>query len=452
MKIETRTQQIGQEIFETSRVGFKGILSQNFWQQRVMDWSTSDPRVKTQLFRFVDVLPVLRTEADRRQHLIEYLAPPAGAKQWPWLLSLVGWLLKTPLHPLITKVADRQVRQMGELFIVGQDAREVLPKLESLRRETTAFTLDVLGEAVVSDLEVQHYIQQYENLIDGLAQLSQEWSKIDQIDDTPLGEIPKVNISIKVSAFDSMTDSLGFEASVQRICGRLEPLLERAMSAGQFVNFDMEQYALNDLTVEVFKRLMSQDKFRHYRHFGIVVQAYLKRAHRDVERWIAFAKERGTPFSIRLVKGAYWDYEVIAARQNGWSPPVFLEKWESDQQFEKCSRLLLSAYPHIEVAFGSHNLRSISHAISTAEALGLDPKSFEIQMLYGMSSAFKSYFVERGFRFREYCPMGELIPGLSYLVRRLLENTANDSFLKQSFMDRKEIHRLLETPRRKESV
>lgn len=412
-----------------------------------MDWSTSNPRVKTQLFRFVDVLPVLNSKKDQRDHLIEYLSRPESESSWPWLLSLVSLLLKTPFQNLVTQVADQQVQQMGQIFIIGKDAHEVLPKVESLRQNSTAFTLDVLGEAVVSDSEVRHYIHQYERLIDELAELSQKWRKIPQIDSSPLGDIPSVNLSIKVSAFDSMTDSLGFEASVNRIISRVEPLLERAMNKGQFVNFDMEQFALNELTMEVFKRIMRKEQFRSYRHFGIVVQAYLRKALEDVEAWIDFAKERGTPFTIRLVKGAYWDYEVIAARQNGWDIPVFLKKHESDAQFERCAAKLLEAYPFIELALGSHNLRSISYAMAYAEERKLPKNAFEVQMLYGMSGAFKTAFIQRGMRVREYCPMGEMIPGLSYLVRRLLENTANDSFLKQSFMDQKAMQKLLGDPK-----
>lgn len=445
-QIETRTQEIGQEIFGSKGRGFKGILSQSFWQERVMQWSTSNPRVKTQLFRFVDVLPVLKTQEDRRQHLIEYLTRPANQDSWPWLLSFVSFLLKTPLHPIVTKVADQQVRQMGNTFIIGQNAHEALPRVEALRRNKAAFTLDVLGEAVVSDVEVAHYTQQYDDLIDDLARLSKNWSKVDSIDQTPLGEIPSVNLSVKVSAFDSMTDSLAYESSIERICSRLEPLLEKAMLHRQFINFDMEQFALNDLTKEVFKRLMMKPQFQNYRHFGIVIQTYLRRAHDDALEWIDFAKQRGCPITIRLVKGAYWDYEVIAARQNGWEPPVFLEKWQSDVQFEKCAFALLQAYPHIELALGSHNVRSISYAIAVAEAFELPLNAFEVQMLFGMSGAFKSFFINKGMRFREYCPVGEMIPGLSYLVRRLLENTANDSFLKQSFLDHKAVGRLLKAP------
>jgi RHH-type proline utilization regulon transcriptional repressor/proline dehydrogenase/delta 1-pyrroline-5-carboxylate dehydrogenase len=266
------------------------------------------------------------------------------------------------------------------------------------------------------------------------------------IDESALGPIPPVNISLKISALDCRMDSLAFEASLERLIKKIEPMLEAAMKHGVFINFDMEQFALKDLTRELFKRLIMMPKFRSYRFFGIVVQAYLKTASEDVQDWIAIARERGTPFSIRLVKGAYWDYEVIVADQNGWEPPVWMKKSESDAHYELCTRLLLDAYPAIELAVGSHNVRSISHALAYTEALGLPQNALEIQMLYGMADAFKNSLVKRGVRVREYTPVGEMLPGLSYLVRRLLENSANDSFLKQSFMDKTGIRDLLQKP------
>src|SRR5205823_1644938 len=143
-----------------------------------------------------------------------------------------------------------------------------------------------------------------------------------------------------------------------------------------------------------------------------------------------------TRFAVRLVKGAYWDYETTKSRQNGWDCPVYLEKPESDANFETLTRLLLENESIVTSAFGSHNVRSIAHAQALAEQLGIDRSRFEFQLLYGMAGPIKRALVEMGYRVREYCPVGELLPGMSYLVRRLLENTSNEGFLRAKFRSR----------------
>ena len=420
----------------------------NFWFTQIIELATSDARVKTQLFRFVDVLPVLTTFAQKKRHLLEYLGEPEGARSWPLVLKLICALLQVPiLDQLIVKLAEFQVQQMAKNFIIGRDWKTALPQLLKARKKNLAFTLDILGETVFSDAEAQHFTAMYRSLIEQVARESKTWSEVKQTDGSAIGPIPPVNISLKVSALDSQMDPIAFDSALERISAKVESLMRIAMQNNVFINIDMEQYALRELTRSIFKKILSKDEFKKYRHFGIVVQAYQRESLSDVEDWIEFARQRGTPFTIRLVKGAYWDYEVIVARQNSWEPPVWSYKAESDLNYEACTRALLDAYPHIELALGSHNVRSISHALAYAEHKGLPLNALEIQMLYGMGDPFKRALTARGLRVREYDPVGEMLPGLSYLVRRLLENSANDSFLKQSFMDKTGIRELMKTPK-----
>ncbi|MEY2576385.1 MAG: hypothetical protein QOF80_1872, partial [Verrucomicrobiota bacterium] len=179
----------------------------------------------------------------------------------------------------------------------------------------------------------------------------------------------------------------------------------------------------------------------------IVIQAYLRDAERDLTNLIEWGKERGTRFTVRLVKGAYWDYEKIKAAQNGWRVPVWLHTPESDAYCDVCTRILLENESLVPAAFGSHNVRSIAHAQAFAEQLGIDKSRFEFQLLYGMAGPIKRALVEMGYRVREYCPVGELLPGMSYLVRRLLENTSNEGFLKAKFSDKAGPEQLLRDPR-----
>src|SRR5205814_5332542 len=131
----------------------------------------------------------------------------------------------------------------------------------------------------------------------------------------------------------------------------------------------------------------------------------------------------------------YWDYETIMADQNGWTAPVFTHKWETDANYERMTRFLLEHHRTLRPAFGSHNVRSLAHVLAVAERLDIPPTGFEIQTLYGMADPINRALVSLGRRVRVYTPYGQLLPGMAYLVRRLLENTSNDSFLRASFTE-----------------
>lgn len=447
--IEERILQIGKEIFEASRSHF---LKKQFWNNKLIELSSQNPYVKTQLFRFVDVYSVLKTFEQKKHHLLEYLNPPHSAP-WPRSLKLLQHALHVPgLDRLIVSMAEFHIKQMARRFIGGHSAEELLPFILQRRPKKIGFTIDLLGETVFSEQEAQNYRKRYLELIQTLGLQSKQWQKSDPIDSSPLGDVPPVNVSVKVSSLDHEMDCMAWEKTLERLFQIMKPLIHAAMQSQIFLHLDMEQYAIKDLINYLFKKIIFDPPFKRYRHFGIVVQAYLKSSLEDVKMWIRCAKERGTPFTIRLVKGAYWDYEMLIAAQNGWEPPVFHTKADSDANFERCASLLLDAYPQIELAIGSHNIRSIAHALAYAEQKNISPQALEFQMLYGMADPFKEALVQRGLRVREYVPVGDMLPGLSYLVRRLLENTSNDSFLKQSFMDKKDMLRLLQKPKVEETL
>ena len=144
---------------------------------------------------------------------------------------------------------------------------------------------------------------------------------------------------------------------------------------------------------------------------------------------------------MRLVKGAYWDYETVMAHQRHWPVPVFSQKAETDANFERLSLFLLENAAIVDAAFATHNARSIAHVLAQAERLGIDPRDFEFQMLYGMADSIKSAVLQLGCRLREYCPVGELLPGMAYLVRRLLENTSNEGFSGKQICQRQQPRR-----------
>jgi RHH-type proline utilization regulon transcriptional repressor/proline dehydrogenase/delta 1-pyrroline-5-carboxylate dehydrogenase len=138
---------------------------------------------------------------------------------------------------------------------------------------------------------------------------------------------------------------------------------------------------------------------------------------------------RQAPLQVRLVKGAYWDHELVEARQHGWPAPVFELKADCDRNFETLTSTLLDARPAVRVAIASHNLRSVSHAIAYNRLSGGRDEDLEIQVLRGLGDELQDALAALGFRVRTYCPVGDLVAGMAYLVRRLLENTSNESFL-----------------------
>jgi RHH-type proline utilization regulon transcriptional repressor/proline dehydrogenase/delta 1-pyrroline-5-carboxylate dehydrogenase len=163
----------------------------------------------------------------------------------------------------------------------------------------------------------------------------------------------------------------------------------------------------------------------------MVLQAYLRDSPQTLERILDWCSEhpRSQPLVVRLVKGAYWDHEIVEARQHGWPAPVFEEKADSDRNFEALTRRLLEARPSVRVAVASHNLRSVSHAIACNRALGGGERELEFQVLRGLGDDLQRALTAAGLRVRTYCPVGDLVSGMAYLIRRLLENTSNESFL-----------------------
>src|SRR2546423_7235278 len=204
--------------------------------------------------------------------------------------------------------------------------------------------------------------------------------------------------------------------AIAHLAPKLRPILRRAKELGAFVNFDMESYAHKNATLDLFKSLFTETEFRDWPHAGIVIQAYLRDAEDDLRDLLDWGRARGTRFAVRLVKGAYWDFEKIKSRQNGWACPVFLQKPESDLNFELLTRILLENESTVTAAFGSHNVRSIAHAQALADELGIDRSRFEFQWLYGMAGPVKRALADRGYRVRRSEEHTSELQSLAYLV------------------------------------
>lgn len=435
--------QLGSEIL-SGKAESKSLFNKDWWYGKIMDMSMKSPKFKTQMFRFVDVLPYLNDNEDVAKHLKEYFSEDGA--QMPSIFQM-GANLGAMAPGLLANTVRKNVTEMAKLFITGETPEEALPKLEAGRKKNLAFTVDLLGEATLSEKEAQDYQRRYLELIEALAEKSSSWTHNAQLDTNHLGDIPKVNVSVKLSSLYSQVHVTAWEETQQILITRMKPIFDLAIKKNVFINVDMEHYEIKDLTLEVFKKLLSLPEYKDYPHFGIVLQAYLRDSYKDASDLVAFAKKRGVPFSVRLVKGAYWDSEVIHAKQSSWPVPVYTNKQESDANYEKCCDLFLENNAYIHVAIASHNVRSIAYAIQKAQSLKLPNNSFELQMLYGMADGFKASLIAKGYRLREYATVGEMIPGMAYLVRRLLENTSNESFLRSSNEKALPIEVLLKDPK-----
>jgi RHH-type proline utilization regulon transcriptional repressor/proline dehydrogenase/delta 1-pyrroline-5-carboxylate dehydrogenase len=451
-------QVIGTRLLDLARGHKAGMLSSQFYREALTEWSMRDANFKVQMFRFVDAFPVLRTSEDIYDHLDDYLSQPGVSVPGVIAAALkAGRLAKG----IAASTIASQIRSMASRFIAGTDAASALKNLSSMWDRGIAFSVDLLGEACVSDLEADAYRDKYLDLVTNLPAAVAGWKSQPTLESDHLGPIPRTNVSVKISSLSPRCDPIDSEGAMTDLMRRLLPILEAARDRGVFVNFDMEQSTLKDFTIELFKRCCEKVDF----HAGLAVQAYLRSGEDDARDLCRWAVRSGRLISVRLVKGAYWDSEVINAEQRGWPVPVWSSKRDTDACFERMASIFLDACPRslpagvegpvtrtaagqggVRLALGSHNVRSIASAMAGLRKRGLPDSALELQMLHGMADQLKHAAAEMGLRVREYVPVGEMVPGMAYLVRRLLENTSNESWLKAGFMDNADTATLLASP------
>jgi RHH-type proline utilization regulon transcriptional repressor/proline dehydrogenase/delta 1-pyrroline-5-carboxylate dehydrogenase len=267
--------------------------------------------------------------------------------------------------------------------------------------------------------------------LDTLAAAAPDWPDRPILENDSLGPVPRVNLSVKVSALSPLLRPEAPDVGREDAARRMRPLLARARDLGAHLHIDMESVDTLEATMGLVIELLDEPELRAGPSSGIVLQAYLRESPEQLEQVIDWAgqTERSAPLVVRLVKGAYWDHEVVDARQHGWTPPVFEEKRDSDRNFEALTRRLLEAWPRVRPAIASHNLRSVAHAITVNRELGRADGDLELQVLRGLGDGLAAALCEHDMRVRIYCPVGDMVAGMAYLVRRLLENTSNESFL-----------------------
>jgi RHH-type proline utilization regulon transcriptional repressor/proline dehydrogenase/delta 1-pyrroline-5-carboxylate dehydrogenase len=438
----------GKEFFHAIEGDKPSLFDKGRWMGKIMAWSMSHPEFRTAMLRFVDVYPCLSNSGLVIEHMREYFGHRdwempgfvrRGAKLASYGGPLGALLLRGFTHYAIKKLAGR--------FIVGETRQGAIRSLTGLRGEGLAFSIDILGEATINEEEAQQYARAYVELLDALNDAQRGWPPLGgcaEEGSLDWNQAPRISISLKPSSLYSQTKPEDFEGSVNGILKRLRPIYEQVIEVGGSLCIDMESFQHKGINLEVFKRLRVECAV--YPHLGIAMQSYLRDTDDDLPFILGWMRDKGLASSIRLVKGAYWDYEVARAKQNGWPIPVYTARPETDAAFERHVRLILEQSDVCYLACGSHNIRSIAAALELARSLGAPEARFEFQVLFGMAEPIRRALLKEAGRVRLYCPYGQMVPGMAYLVRRLLENTANQGFLRRLFDECAEIDELLRDP------
>ena len=397
--------------------------------ERAMDLASRDAELRAALFRFVDVVPACRSLDDLATHLTGFLEEVGD--QPPSLHAAMKMGNTKAGRAALGAAGAAGVKHMAHRFIVGADPGDALPTLKGLWRDGIAASVDLLGEATVTAAEADRYAARCADALATLAGAYARFPDDERLERDAIGPLPRANLSVKVSALTPLLRPEAPERGQRDAAPRLRALLRQAAELGAHLHIDMESLDSREAVLELVLDLLAEPEFADGPSAGVVLQAYLRDSPDTLATILEWARAtpRAQPLVVRLVKGAYWDHEVVEARQHGWSVPVFERKADCDANFEALTARLLEARPLVRVAIASHNLRSVAHAIARNGLLGGAPGDVEFQVLRGLGDDLGHALAQRGLRVRAYCPVGDLVAGMAYLVRRLLENTANDSFL-----------------------
>jgi RHH-type proline utilization regulon transcriptional repressor/proline dehydrogenase/delta 1-pyrroline-5-carboxylate dehydrogenase len=396
---------------------------------RAMEMASADAELRAALFRFVDVVPACRSLDDLARHLIGFLDEVPDT---PLPLSAAMRISGSRAgRAALGAAAAGGVRHLAHRFIVGETPRSALGVLRHLWDRGVSSTVDLLGEATVTAEEADVYASRCSDALAELSAAVGAWPCRTKLERDGSGTLPRANLSVKVSALTPLLRPDAPALGRRDAATRLRPLLREARDGAAHIHIDMESLDSREAVLGLVLELLAEDEFKNGPSAGVVLQAYLRDSGEQLDQILesAAANPRAVPLQVRLVKGAYWDHELAEARQHGWPAPVFEVKADSDRNFEALTRRLLEARPAVRVAIASHNLRSVAHAIAVNRLLGADDSELELQILRGLGDELQDALARLGFRVRAYCPVGDLVAGMAYLVRRLLENTSNDSFL-----------------------
>ena len=369
--------------------------------------------------------------SDWAAHLGHSSSPLVNASTWALLLTgkvlgeaehgLAGALhdaIRRLGEPVIRAAVAQAMRELGHQFVLGRDMREARDRAVAMEARGYTYSYDMLGEAARTEADARHYHLAYSDSITALAGVGRG-----------AGVRDRPGVSVKLSALHARYEFAQRNRVMTEVVARLRSLALLAQSAGIGLNVDAEEADRLDLSLDVVEAVLADPALAGWDGFGVVVQAYGKRAPCVVDWLHELAGQLERRIMVRLVKGAYWDTEIKRAQVLGLDGfPVFTRKASTDVSFLACARRLLSMTDRIYPQFATHN----AHTMAAVLHMAGDRTDFEFQRLHGMGEALHAAVREQHrTRCRIYAPVGAHHDLLAYLVRRLLENGANSSFVNQ---------------------
>ncbi len=342
-------------------------------------------------------------------------------------------------EPVIRQAMRHAMRIMGKQFVLGRNINEAMKIAAPMRKAGYRFSFDMLGEAAHTMVDAEKYFNSYENALQQIADANTQNGKGADIFERP-------SISIKLSAIHPRYEEMHLERVLNELVPKLTGLAIKAKAANLGLTIDAEEMDRLDLSLDVFKALAENPELANWNGLGLAVQAYSRRA-LPVLEWLAeLAGETSRIIPIRLVKGAYWDTEIKRAQEAGYADyPVFTQKASTDVSYLACAKFMLANRDRFYPQFASHN----AHTIAAISVMAQDKIGYECQRLHGMGQALFDEVTSKdslNLPARIYAPVGSHEDLLAYLVRRLLENGANSSFVNRLSDDELPIEEIIEDP------
>jgi RHH-type proline utilization regulon transcriptional repressor/proline dehydrogenase/delta 1-pyrroline-5-carboxylate dehydrogenase len=303
-------------------------------------------------------------------------------------------------------------------FIAGENIKKVSKTIKSLKRTNRDCTLDQLGELVVSKKEADLYLERVLEVIRGLNKHYKKGEK-------NKAGIYRAHVSVKVSALADDFRPYAFDYLYQNVAPRLKKILIAAKDEEVFLNIDAEHYHFRDVVFEIYSKiLLETSELKDWQQTGIVLQAYLRDAYCHYQDIVQLAKKRNLVMPIRLVKGAYWDAETIEAVAHNFKAPQFLNKEETDIHFRQLVNEILKDQQYVQLTIASHNLYDHCWSKALRETYYPQAPVIEHQCLHMTYEALSTGLAKAGLAVRNYIPIGDLLVGMAYLVRRIMENSS----------------------------
>ncbi len=373
--------------------------------------------------------------SDWGQHLGHSTSSLVNASTWALMLTgrvledeqpgLVGTLrgaIKRLGEPVIRTAVSRAMKEMGRQFVLGETIESAMVRAAQMEAQGFSYSYDMLGEAAITKADAKAYHLSYAAAISAISKAC----TAPDIRRNP-------GISVKLSALHPRYEVAQTERVLTELVPRLLGLAQMAASAGMGLNIDAEEADRLTLSLAVIERVLADPSLAGWDGFGVVVQAYGQRTGTAIDQLYTLAERLDRKIMVRLVKGAYWDTEVKRAQVAGLDGfPVYTRKPASDVSYIAQARALLRRRDRIYPQFATHNAHTIAAVLDIARQEGAVPQSYEFQRLHGMGEALhRMVMSDHGTNCRIYAPVGAHRDLLAYLVRRLLENGANSSFVNQ---------------------